>query len=130
MLSFLDSSGLPDVESSHLDLIEWKDGSGIKRKVKIYSSIGCKWKKIARRLRIEEGVIESIENDHRKTEDRTEDVLGKWLNNACGLPNSEMYPKTWQGLINLLQHAERGELAKKLHRALSSPQNSVRGTLS
>ena len=40
MLSFLDFSGLPDVESSDLDLIEWKDGSGIARKVKIYSSIG------------------------------------------------------------------------------------------
>jgi hypothetical protein len=41
-----------------------------------------------------------------------------------------MYPKSWEGLINLLEDAELGEVAEELKKALSSPQNSVRGNLS
>ena len=46
------------------------------------------------------------------------------------LPNGSKYPKSWQGLINLLEDAELGEVAGELKKALSSPQNSVRGNLS
>ena len=32
------------------------------------------------------------------------------------------YPKSWQGLINLLKDAALGEVARELERALSSPK--------
>ena len=52
-----------------------------------------------------------------------------WFENAMGLPNADKYPKSWQGVIDLLKDAELGEVAAKLHTALSSPRNSVRKNL-
>ena len=56
-------------------------------------------------------------------------VFKVWFENAMGLPNADKYPKSWQGVINLLKDAELGEVAAKLHTALSSPRNSVRKNL-
>jgi hypothetical protein len=39
----------------------------------------------------------------------------------------KMESKERQGLISLLEDAKLGEIAEKLKKALSSPQNSVRG---
>jgi hypothetical protein len=57
-------------------------------------------------------------------------MLGRWFEDARSLLNAGRYPKSWQGLINLLEDAELGEVAEELKKALSSPQNSVRGNLS
>ena len=56
-------------------------------------------------------------------------ILRHWFDNAGRLCNAKMYPKSWQGLINLLGDSELGEVATELHKALSSPRNSVRKNL-
>ena len=56
-------------------------------------------------------------------------VFKVWFENAVGLPNADKYPKSWQGLVNLLKDAELGEVATELHTALSSPRNSMRKNL-
>ena len=57
-------------------------------------------------------------------------MLGQWFENAKNLSNASRYPKSWQGLINLLEDAGLGEVAEDLKRALASPWNSVRDFLS
>ena len=113
-----------------MDLIKWEDENGVKRELRIYSKISHKWRQIATQLGFEPGEIESIDADYRTRYCRITIVLGRWFENAKHLPNASKYPKTWQGLINLLEDAELGEVAVELKRALSSPWNSVRDYLS
>ena len=102
----------------------------VKRKLKVYSRIAHKWRDIATLLRLEVGEIKLIEDDHRRNDSRITAVLRQWFENAKNLPNGSRYPKSWQGLINLLEDTELGEVAREIKNALSSPWNSVRGNLS
>ena len=113
-----------------MDLLKWEDESGVRRELKIYSKIAHRWRQIATRLGFELGEIESIEEDHRRNHSCVTAVLRQWFDNAKNLPNASRYPKSWLGLINLLEDAELGEVAEELHTALSSSQNSVRRNLS
>ena len=118
---------LRDIEHRFMDLIKWEDEKGVKRELRIYSKIAHKWREIATLLGFEPGEIESIRKNYPFDDrDRVTVVLGRWFDNAKNLPNASRYPKSWQGLINLLEDAELGEVAQELKRTLSSPWNSVR----
>ena len=122
---------LQDVEHRFVDLIKWEDENGLKRELRIYSKIAHKWRQIATRLGFEPGEIDSVRKNYPYDDhERVTTVLGRWFENAKNLPNGSRYPKSWQGLINLLEDTELGEVAGELIRALSSPWNSVRGNLS
>ena len=121
---------MQDVKHRFLDLIKWEDENGVKRELRIYSKIAHKWRQIATRLGFELGEIESIEENHHRNSARITAVLRQWFENAKNLPNGSRYPKSWQGLINLLEDTELGEVAGELERALSSPWSSVRDYLS
>ena len=53
------------------------------------------------------------------------EVFGKWLENAVGLPNAELYPKSWKGLYKLLVDSGIGEVATKLYTALSAVDSNA-----
>ena len=108
-----------------MDLIKWEDENGVKRELRIYSKIAHKWRQIATRLGFELGEIESVEENHQRNDSRITAVLRRWFENAKNLANANRYPKSWQGLINLLEDVELGEVAEEVKRAISSPQNSV-----
>jgi hypothetical protein len=104
----------------HVDLIKWKDENGVKRELRIYSKIAHKWEDIATRLGLG-GEISAIKQDSQyQTSLCIKTVFKKWFENATRLPNAKYYPKSWQGLIKLLNDVELGEVAKELERALSS----------
>ena len=128
--SLSDFTSLPDVEHHFVDLIKWEDENGVKRELRIYSKIAHRWRQIATRLGFELGEIESVEENHHRNDSRITAVLRRWFENARNLSNANRYPKSWQGLINLLEDAELGEVAEEMKKALSSPKNSVRGNLS
>ena len=122
---------LQDIEHRFLDLIKWEDENGRKRELRIYRKIKHKWKQVAACLGFELGEIASIQKNYPFDDyNRVTVVLGEWFDNARGLPNASRYPKSWQGLINLLEDAELGEVAEDLKRALASPWNSMRDYLS
>ena len=117
---------LADIDHHFLDLIEWEDENGVERELRIYSKIAHKWRQIAARLGfiVEENV--SINTDCRNNYWRIMIVFGQWFENTKNLPNASRYPKSWQGLINLLEDTELSEVAGELKRVLNSPKNSVR----
>ena len=102
----------------------------MKRELRIYSKIAHRWRQIATRLGFELGEIESVEENHHRNDSRITAVLRRWFENARSLSNASRYPKSWQGLINLLIDAELGEVAEEMRKVLSSPKNSVRENLS
>ena len=130
VLTLSDFTSLSDVEHHFVDLIKWENENGVKRELRIYSKIAHKWRQIATRLGFELGEIESVEENHHRNDSRITAVLRRWFENARSLPNAGRYPKSWQGLINLLEDAELGEVGEELKKALSSSQNSIRGNLS
>ena len=117
---------LQDITYRFMDLIKWEDENGRKRELRIYSKIEHKWRQIATQLGYEPGGIESIEENHNRNYSRITAVFGHWFENARNLST---YPKSWQGLINLLEDTELGEIAEELKVALSSPWNNVRDFL-
>ena len=119
-----------DVEHQYLDQLKWwrHEHRDVKH-LRLYSKISHKWELIATQLGFEPGNIDSIRRNHRDDRDRVSAVLRQWFDNAKNLPNARKYPKSWQGLINLLEDAELGEVATELHAALSSSQSSVRENL-
>ena len=126
-MTLSDFTSLPDVEHHFIDLIKWDDENGVKRELRVYSKIAHKWRQIASRLGFELGEIESVEENYHRNDSRITAVLKRWFENARSLPNARRYPKSWQGLINLLEDAELGEVAEELRRTLSSSsQSSVR----
>jgi hypothetical protein len=103
-----------------MDLIKWKDENGVERELRIFSKIGHKWEDIATRLGLG-GEISAIKQDsHYQTSLCIKVLFKKWFENATRLPNARDYPKSWRGLINLLNDVQLGEVAKELERALSS----------
>ena len=102
----------------------------MERELRIYSKIAHRWRQIATRLGFELGEIESIRKNYPFDDnDRVTTILGRWFEDARSLSNASRYPKSWQGLTNLLEDAELGEVAEEMKKALSSPKNSVRGNL-
>ena len=123
----LSVADLDCIEHRFLDLIKWEDEKGIKRELRTYSKIGHKWRQIATQLGFELGQIDA---DYRTRYSCITAVFRQWFaENAKNLPNASRYPKSWQGLINLLEDAELGEVAQELNNALTSTKNSVRGNL-
>ena len=127
-----DCNRLP-VEPQYLNWLTWLHEAGIQKQLNLYSRISHKWEQIATLLGLDIGEIASFRRDCFNAHERIIAVFGHWFDNARGLPSASRYPKSWQGLINLLEDTELREVAEELKRALSSPQNSVRalrGTLS
>jgi hypothetical protein len=110
-----------------MELIKWKDENGVERELRIYSKITHKWRQIATQLGLEQGEIKSIDAGCCSNYCCIIAVLGRWLENAEDLPNAGRYPKSWQGLISLLEDAELCDVAEELKRALDSPWNSTSG---
>ena len=56
-------------------------------------------------------------------------MFGRWLENASGMLHADKYPKSWDGLIRLLNDSELAELANKVTKAINSQENEVAKTL-
>ena len=89
------------------------------------------WRTIARELGLEvrtPGCIENIARRHQYDDESecVRDVFSKWFDNAVGLPNASQFPKSWEGLLNLLTESELGEVAKKLRVALTAGDSSAK----
>ena len=80
---------------------------------------------MATQLGLEQGEIESVEADNHTRYRCIAVVMRRWLENADDLPNASRYPKSWPGLISLLEDAELSDVAEELKRALDSLWNIV-----
>ena len=97
--------------------MEWIE-NGKKQVVSIYDEGSHKWHEIGQTLGLSEGVLDGIKQDSHSARDRLSKVLESWCENACGLSRPDHYPKSWIGLINLLNDSGLGELAIRVRKAL------------
>ena len=82
-------------------------------------NISHKWRTIGERLDLTSSKLQCIEVDHRGiSEECCRAVLCIWLNN----PPDE-YPISWDGLIELLEDSQLGQVASKLRKILNKAIN-------
>ena len=103
---------------------------GGKKKLHVYAKTAKNWKSIARKFGLEDESPGCINNTAQRhfNDDKgcVREVFGKWFENAVGLPNARQFPKSWEGLLNLLNVSELGEVTKELRIALTAPDSSAR----
>ena len=112
-----------DVTNHYLSRMEYVE-NGTKKEVRIYDESAHMWRRIGENLGIEGGVLTSIKRDGHDDRERVVKVLGKWYENANGLPHADEYPMTWKGLINLLKNSNLNRLAEKVRKALTPHKRS------
>ena len=98
--------------------MEWNE-KGEMKKVRIYTEAAHKWMEIGQNLGLENGVLEGFDRDGHNNYERVTKVLGEWMSNASNLPRCNQYPRTWSGLIQLLDVSGLGDLAGRVSKALS-----------
>ena len=86
---------------------------GVRYEYRLASKIGSIWSNIGSRLGIEPDILDCIIDEQRTNEKRLNQVMNRWLSNAGNLPNHEEYPLSWEGLRNLLEDCEKGEVANE-----------------
>ena len=74
------------------------------KKYELIKKISAHWETIAERLEVDPATVTQIRaifppNDFKE---RMRRVFQIWCENADGLPNKDDYPKTWNGLRQLL----------------------------
>ena len=82
-------------------------------------NISHEWRTIGERLDLTSSQLQSLAAEHRdKPKECCRAVLCLWLNN----PPDE-YPITWDGLIELLEDSQLGQVASELRKILNKAIN-------
>ena len=89
-------------------------------KFRLSEKIMTKWETIGSRLAIAEDTLEAINSDHGRSESKLRKVFSIWMDNAGGLPNSQVYPLSWKGLKTLLEDIDKVEVAKEYFKFLEN----------
>ena len=127
LLDHLDYDDI-DVENRFLSRMEWQEGAE-RKMVRVYDESAHQWHKIGEQLGLEHGQLLSIQRDYHDDRQRVTRVLGEWCENASNLRSHRLYPKTWSGLIALLNNSDLGTVAMKVHNALSASRSTVQGNV-
>ena len=107
------------VRVRHLTLIKWKDDRGEIQHFYLQENISHKWRTIGGILDLTYSQLQSLADEHRdKPKECCRAVLGHWLENPPG-----DYPNTWQGLVDLLEDSQLGQVVAQLRNALSKATN-------
>ena len=99
--------------SSNLTVIKWKNERGEVKKFKIKSSIIHRWRKIGNLVVPRQQLL--VWAKRMDDEECCEAVLSHWLDH----PPSR-YPATWEGLYELLDDSELGQVAIELKEAVDN----------
>ena len=99
--------------SANLTVIRWKNKEGMNKKFKLKNSIMHKWRDIGNlvvpRQQLEVWAIE------KNAKECCEAMLSHWLDHP-----PRHYPLTWEGLYELLDDSELGQVATELKQAVDN----------
>ena len=102
------------VEFRSLILIRWRDDQGRTQRFYLMENISYKWRTIGELIGLSFSKLEGLAMEHHdKPEQCCRSVLGCWLENP-----PPRYPTMWQGLIELLEDSQLGEIVSQLRTAL------------
>ena len=99
--------------SANLSVIWWKNERGEVRKFRLKSQVYHKWRRIGSLVASRQQV--EVWSREMNSEDCCDAVLSQWLDHP-----PRRYPATWEGLCELLDDCELGEVASELKLAVSN----------
>jgi hypothetical protein len=104
------------IKLRHLSIIKWENERGQVRQFNLTEKIAHKWRTIGELLGLPYSKLQILDHEYRyRFEECCRAVLKLWLDNP-----PPQYPATWQGLIDLLEGSELGEVAAELRIVLSN----------
>ena len=99
------------VQLKHLILLKWTDNQGQAQRFYLMDKIKDKWHTFGSMLGLN---VKSLTAQHQgNAEDCCRTVLDQWLDN----PPPD-YPATWQGLLDLLEDSQLGQVVTDLRTIL------------
>ena len=101
---------------SNLTLLKWIDNNQRRQRCRVIPTTANKWRTIAPLVGISYGDIDSIWEEERANPRCNQRVFGKWIENG----GYGIYYVTWEGLCELLEDIENGQLALEVKEALLS----------
>ena len=107
------------VHYCHLNLIKWKTEGGDTERFYLIDHISHKWRDIGGLLDIAHSELRSVSEKCRgDNKECCREVLGRWLDNPPA-----GYPTTWQGMIELLEDSQLGQVVSQLRNILDKAIN-------
>ena len=73
--------------------------------------IASNWDTLALYLGVEQHVIDAVNEDHRRCEKASRDILNRWLN---GEHDTGSMHRTWRSVLTALRESGEEELAEQL----------------
>ena len=111
-----------------LNLVRYYDPkTGKKEDLRILEDIAADWEEIGEMLGFRPPEIKTVRGAGAgKTPTQClRDILTKWIANSNGMPNSDRFPGTWQGIHNLLVNSLHGTTAKDLTNAINTTYSDL-----
>ena len=99
----------------HLMVFKWKNQHGEVERFRVVSEIFNKWQEIGILVGISHQQLEAWEREKRESKACCIAVLNHWLQNASG-----KYPASWEGLCEILEDCELGQVAERLRVAVNA----------
>ena len=99
--------------SANLTVIRWRNQHGEEKKFHLKSEVYHKWRKIGNLVCSRQQL--QVWAREKDSEDCCEEVLFHWLDHP-----PRRYPATWDGLYELLDDSELGEVATQLCEAVDN----------
>ena len=108
------ASGSEQIKIQQLALIRWKDDQGHTQRFFLRDKISHKWRDIGELTGLSFPELDNISEKYRSDpKECCRAVLGQWLDN----PPPD-YPTTWQGLLELLEDSQLGQVMTELRNVL------------
>ena len=92
-------------------MIKWTDSKMQMHEMHLINAMSPYWKRASDLLGLDIYRISRIESNNRSVEECCREVMLQWLSEADGAYN---YPRTWDGLYELLKDMELPAIAKNL----------------
>ena len=106
---------IAELSIQDLMVFKWKNKHGKIERFRVVSEIFNKWKEIGILVGISHQQLEALEREKRESKACCIAVLDHWLQNA-----SKKYPASWDGLYEILEDCELGQVAERLRVAVNT----------
>ena len=107
-----DTENVSLASKPHLHELDLIAGKG--KTVNVIDKTACAWEKVATRLYFEGHDISRIRKNKRQAEDACHTMFAEWLEGKGRTPT------TWETILQALNEAKQGELAKDLKEVLDT----------
>ena len=96
--------------------IKWRDENGRESTFTLEENISAKWRRIGHLIKLTSDTLNSYEVQYKENSRRWEEVMQRWMDGQ----GTDIYPKTWDGLYQIIKDVNSPQVATELQRAVEN----------